>query len=173
MENMTTKEIFNNEYCWCVRHDNRGIWSVDNMTDEVLISSILEDILTAQYHKIPFNWYDLFRNLPASSISDSRYRTANRFRINRVLNLLVSDEVMNLVQFDGDLITIKPERVFMQAAMDLAGWWWEGYDIPPGVDVIRLSDEGRDLLEQLGPDVVAESLAMNLIATGIGSSAIQ
>ena len=147
-------ELFNDSHSWQVAHND--IFSIDYMTDEELQHAVLSDILTAQFSSIQdFKWYDLFRFIQSNSKSAAALMV-HTHRIDRVLNAIVSDAVMNLVELRDHQIRIKNQPVFLQAAMDAAGFWPEGFDPPPGVNVIRLIDFDKELLVQIGTDTMAD-----------------
>lgn len=165
------EDLFNDPYAWQIVHGS--FFSVDNMTDEEVQEAIFNDVLVAQYSNMPFNWYDLFRFIGPSTMSSYHELPRVMRRINRVLNLLVSDTVMNLISINGDSITIREGRVYHQAAMDAAGFWPEGFDAPPGVNVIRITDEGREMFDQLGAEGLADLVMMDMMATTDISRTVQ
>lgn len=147
---ITRREIINDIYCWNVIH-HHGI-SVDNMTEQELNEAIIEDVLISTIRNYNLTWIDLFRFL-----------LSNNSRINRVLNAIVNDTVYSLINIDdNDIIRIRPEC--LQFAMDICGTWFEGYDIPEGVNIVSLTDYGRNLIETIGIENVILSTSMDLIS---------
>ncbi|MDD9912692.1 MAG: hypothetical protein OXR68_07885 [Alphaproteobacteria bacterium] len=138
---------FNDEYNFRVRHGDKdcvfiGYVGVEALEAEFLRAAVLEDLLeyffTEGVEKL--HWFDLFRFL-----QDEESK-------NRVLDILCSDEVYGLLEFDGDYVQIRNSRTILQAAMDLAGVWYTdlGFKAPEGENVIGLSSMAKDLIEENG-----------------------
>ena len=88
----------------------------------------------------------------------------------RVLDCLCDLEGQGLVVFgeceNEVLVLLNPDRY--QDAMDKAGYWPEGFEPPEGVEVIRMSPEWADAIEENGLETVAEFLALGFEAPVAG-----
>ena len=58
------------------------------------------------------------------------------------------DQGFVLGPFADDTITINPEK--QEELMLFVGMWPEGFEAPEGVEVLRLTEEAKDILETEG-----------------------
>ncbi len=176
-------ELWNDKCAWqCVHHPEIG-YSIAYDTKEFLIQAIIDDLLSAFFDdcaEIP--WIDFIRFIPdhawvsskedvklegviydkiidkiASSRKNKAYLITNLQDL--VLDVLTDPVVKSVATIDGDVIRLIADRAHLQAAMDIAGVWFDGYEIPKGTDAIRLSEKGEKMLNELGVEGVVATLA--------------
>jgi hypothetical protein len=122
------------------------VYSVAHMDHEDIVSSILDDLLLIHFETSMsqgIHWVDLMRFIKTEEQRE------------RVLTGLLDYRVQVLIEDKDQIIRIRPSREVLQAAMNIAGHWWKGYEIPEGEEVIALTDAGMDMVEQLGADGAA------------------
>lgn len=151
---------------WSVFKDKSGLWevthtpvfSIKNMNDHELRQSILQDLLILHEYYLAegatLKWWELFRFLPASWESQRYW----------ILDQLVHPDIYCFIELlSDDTIRIRQDRVLMQAAMDYANFWLQGFDMPP--DAIVVGQAGLDMIEELGPENAAISAAMDCLSS--------
>ena len=131
------------------------VFSITNMTDRELREAIIHDILSITMwekennRKLHFGFTRLNRFLP-------------RHLHKRVSLQMKHDEICNLIQIQrndsGSEIRIKDNHAILQAAMDYAGTWYTGFNIPDGVCVFSVNHE---LVEKLGGIDAIATLVVN------------
>lgn len=144
------KEWRENRLRWSVVELYRPMdYGVQNMTCEEIVSSILEDLLTLHFEGATegVDWTDFFRFIETRQQKD------------RVLQALCDERVRALTVDDGGKIRLSKDRFSLQKAMDVAGVWYSGFDIPPDTEVLKLSPEGEAMVEGMGVEGTAEYLA--------------
>lgn len=128
---------------------------VQNETHDEIVSSVLDDLLVLHFSDWEFGipWYDLFRFIQTSA------------QANRVLEALCDERVQNLIieYTDTQIIRLKPDHDSLQTTMDIAGRWYDGYEIPDGITTISLTEKGDALLGELGVDELSKRLAHEFI----------
>jgi len=124
---------------------------VQHSSHDEIISSILDDLLRLHFSDWEFGipWYDLFRFIQT------------RAQENRVLEALCDERVQNLTtEYERtQIIRLRPDHDSLQEAMNIAGCWYDGYEIPEGVEVLSLTERGDALLGELGVDEFARRFA--------------
>lgn len=128
--------------------------SVYNMTDKEIKQSIIDDILVVLFlHK--------YRSIRINELC--RFIQHDSFLVNYVIfhvEELIQEGFLELI--DSDTITIPAEKY--QAAMDFCGCWYDGYQIPDGINVYKLSDYGKKVIERNGVDLLNNFLCLEMDA---------
>lgn len=126
------EETLNDPLMFSVVHNS--VFSINNMTDEELRQSIVEDILLITMMEkdekivLDFDQHKLFR-----WIKPLQHR--------RVYEQMGHPEIFGLIERKNGQIRIKDQREILQAAMDYCGHWWEGYTIPNEPGIITFNQE--------------------------------
>ena len=139
---------------------DNSCYSIDNMTDEELRESIIEDLLAVTMwekqsnQKIHFGFQRFMRFLPIRPIS-KRERVFAQMHHADIVHLIDHKDDEN----DGEL-RIKDNHAILQAAMDYAGVWYSDFVMPDGavcIDRQAIEDAG-------GIETIATSLYMDVIS---------
>jgi len=155
------KVMLDNEYAWQVV--NSDVFSVDNMTDEELRQSIVQDVLTV-------TMWEKQSEQTADFSLDTLCRFLNDDQRQKVEQAFSHPEISGLFNMsDKKQLRIRTESVILQAAMDYVGVWFTGFEIPVGVTII----DTREIAERIGTLEAALSLiSMDLECTVKGNSTI-
>lgn len=65
-----------------------------------------------------------------------------------------------------NMIRLKPDHDSLQKAMDIAGEWFDGFEIPEGVTVYSLSEEAKKMIEVMGAEKAARLTAWRMMESG-------
>ncbi len=57
--------------------------------------------------------------------------------------------------------------------MDFCGVWYDGYDPPIGTEVLSLTEEGKEMIEEMGIDNLAKSISIDMMANTEGTDTEQ
>lgn len=158
------EETMNDVLMFSVVHNN--IFSINNMSDEELRQSIVDDILMVtmmekeEKTSINFGQHELFRWIKPLQHA-------------RVYNQMAHPEISGLIEHKNGQIRIKDVREVLQAAMDYCGHWWDGFTIPNEPGIITMNHEKVDEMIQDagGFDQFIDNLAHTLQADMMDSSA--
>lgn len=149
---------------WQVAHGE--VFSVDNMSDDELRQSIVDDVLAVTIwekqmdQKVDFTVDTLCRFLSVEQKT-------------RVQEVMKHPFIWGLFNPDlKDNIRILDDKAVLQAAMNYCGVWFTGYDTPDGI--IRID---RHALQEAmdnngGIDNLVNGLVMDLTATHSGTTTV-
>lgn len=128
------------------------IRSVAHMDDDELRWSVLADMQITIKDLFGLHWIELFRFIKTPEQTD------------RVLNAIVDLIDEGLILECGDQeVTLPGDTATLQKIMDMCGIYRydvEGIEYPD--NLIGLTDEGRDAIEQIGVEGVAEMIAAEM-----------
>lgn len=152
-------ELLQEEFNWSLVHECYS--SVDNMSDEEVRQSILEDLLFVTIHekennvKVDFNRQQLLRYLRGP-------------RYFRVLKQLQNMEIAGLIEETETSIRIRDNQEILNAAQEYSGVFYKKFytkQIP--ADVLFLNEEVvQESIEKHGSfDNMVESMAMEVEAS--------
>ena len=127
---------------------------VQNMNHDEIVASILNDFLNLHFGDWEFGipWYEFFR-----------FIKTNRQR-NRVLKALLDPRVQELIieYEETQIIRLKPDHDSLQRAMNIAGMWFDGFEIPEGVTLIIPTEAFYETVEDRNIEGVHDFLAKKL-----------
>ncbi len=127
-------------------------FGVQHMDDTEVEQSIIEDLLTLLGHGIGgIYWHDFFRLM-----------RSNRQR-ERVLSALIRLLGSGMIVEHGKFLSLDFRHESLQFVMDFAGYWLNGFAPPDGTTVLRLTDQGEEMLEVMGVSGVAQFLSAAMI----------
>lgn len=156
---LTYQELWKEWMFWEIVEED--IAGVQNMSDDEIVSAILNDLLRVRLEftlERPhgLHWCELMRFLKTNR---QKERVLEALCDARVQDLIIDCTEGEYKQF----INLRSDRVTLQAAMDIAGVWYDGYEVPEGVVVLSLSERGAALIEELGVDDFAMRVAHEFI----------
>lgn len=157
----TAEKFWSTWEYWSVVEDYYIDEGVQHMPHDEIVAALLDDLLRvamehADERPHGLHWYDLFRFLKTDQQKE------------RVLEALCDARVQDLIvdRADGEhkhFINLRPDHITLQAAMDIAGRWYDGFEVPDGVTTIELSEKGTALIEELGLDDFTARLAHEFV----------
>jgi hypothetical protein len=155
-------EVFlNYEFAFQVIHN--PVFSINNMSDEELRQSIIEDLLSVTMWEKQFNrklHYGFTRFL----------HFLPRHMHSRVYDQMKHVEIIDLIEVTitktGSELRIRDNREILQAAMDYASVWYSGFSFPNDTSIIFLDREAIStaFVESGGVEALASSLTMDIVA---------
>ena len=80
------------------------------------------------------------------------------------INKLIEDGLIELIE--KDQIRVNPVKY--QMAMDFCGCWYDGYEIPININVVKLTDYGKQLIENNGSNNVSNYLTEQFLLENSG-----
>lgn len=152
------KEYLDDYYQWSVTHNE--FYSVDNMSDKDLEESIIQDILGVTMFCKEFKMSGKFT---VGVLTRLLYNKQAR----RVVDLLKRKRVKKFLVHTEDGYRIKDDKKTLQAAMDMCGVWYDGFEMPEDV-IRRVLSEGVPTDEELEEmaATIGKELANEKPATG-------
>lgn len=177
-------DVLNEMYCWQVVHGE--YFSVDAMTDQELQEAIINDILQVTMleketgKKCNFTEKTLVRFL----CSEQKERVVKMLAEVMGLVELVETTPDNFPNFSVEMskrvikrhgypqLRIRDNRVILQEAMNFAGYWFDGFSPPEGVQAFSINMEKVNAeVEKYGSfHNFIDSLAMDIAAGGLNTS---
>lgn len=153
----TAEEFWNNWEPWSVVEDYTISYGVQNMSHDEIVAAILDDLLRvrlefAEERPHGLHWYDVLRFLKTNR---QKERVLEALCDARVEDLAAEDKEEGYEQF----INLRADRITLQAAMDIAGCWYEGYEVPDGVTTYSFTEKGAALIGELGVEDFVKRLA--------------
>lgn len=114
-------------------------FGVQNMTDEEMVSALMSDLLALHFMGWTqgVSWDDFLRLIQTPEQED---RVFEAFYDTRVQGLTTGHEGL------PKTIKLRPDHESLQQAMNIAGEWFEGFEVPAGVEVVSLSPVGMKTL---------------------------
>lgn len=157
----TFQDYLKDEFVWGLVDNN--VFSINNMDDRELREAILGDLLGVTMwekqhnERVHFGFTKLLRLLPRSLHK-------------RVKKQMKHDDIVELISirpFDvrATEVRIVDNSAILQAAMDYAGIWYSGFNIPPDAICLNTENLAKAVEEHGSLENLASSLAMDLIAT--------
>lgn len=137
---------------------NNDVYNIDNMSDEELRQSIIDDVLAVTIWEKQTGDQAVFG-------MDVLCRYLTEEQKLRVESLIHQHEINPYFDITPTSIRIKDDRTLLQAAMDYAGVWYDGFDCPEGAFSLD-RDAFHEAVEEFGGlDNLATALAMELGST--------
>lgn len=141
-------------------------FSIENMSDEELRQSIIEDLVAVTM------WEKLMSKKLHFGFSRFLYWIP-RYMHKRVREQMSHPEIEGLICIqrteNNSEIRIRDNHAIIQAAMDYCGVWYDGFVIPKGVRVFSVNHER---IEELGGiDAVAELVTKEIISAEMDEKA--
>lgn len=137
---------------------NGDVFNINNMTDEELRCSIIDDVLAVTI------WEKQTGEKVKYDISTlTRYLTDEQCV--RVMEAMKHESIVGLFDLTADHVRIVDSKEVLQAAMAYAEVWYTGYDMPDGLYTVN-----REVLKNAveingGIDNLAQGLLMDMSAT--------
>lgn len=142
------------------------LWSVDNMTDQELMESIINDILFITIWEIQtgdtanFDFVEFFKFVTL----EHRPRITAMMQRNEIFGLI--EEKWSA---EGCQLRIRNDHAVLQAAMDFCGVYYSGFDMPDDVIIINHDVLDEKISEAGGIDNLAAIIAMDIQAEEYGA----
>lgn len=152
----SVNETLNDSLMFSLVHNN--MFSINNMSDEEVRQSIIDDVLLitmlekGENTTIEFGQHQLFRWIKP-------------YQHSRVYKQMCHPEISGLIEQKNGQIRIKDQREILQASMDYCGHWWDGFTIPNEPGIVTLN---HDVFEEKvnaagGFDQFVEGLTQTLM----------
>lgn len=152
----SVEETLNDSLMFSLVHNN--VFSINNMSDEELRQSIVDDVLLITMIEkeekvtIDFDQQQLFRWIKPTQHG-------------WVYSQMGHPEISGLIERKNGQIRIKDQHEILQAAMDYCGHWWDGFTIPNEPGIVTLN---HDVFEEKvnaagGFDQFVEGLTQTLM----------